>query len=135
MESIDRGARSGVTRRQVWQDFLDWLRPVDQRVSASRHALNSAEFSAVDQGAPVSTALAGGSLAGEGDLTGPAWTGEPTHQSPTSEAAAEFDEDELLEFLAADYDPAFADPAFKEELRDELWALVRERAGMRPKNH
>jgi hypothetical protein len=135
MESLDRGARSGVTRRQFWQGFLDWLRPVEQRVSAYRHASNSAEVSEVDLGAPVSTALAGGALAGGGALTGPAWSGERAHQSFADEPAHEIDEAELLEFLAADHDPVFADPAFKEELRDQLWTLVQERAGMRPKNH
>ena len=135
IRSIDRGARSGVTQRKVWQGFLDWLRPVEQRVSASGHALDSAEVPEIDLGAPVSTALVGGSLTGGGALAEPAWTGERAHQSFADGPAYEIDEDELLEFLAADHDPALADPAFKEELRDQLWTLVQERAGMRPKNH
>lgn len=124
-----------MTRRKIWQGFLDWLRPVEQRVSASRHALNSAEVEQVNPGAPVSTALVRGTLTGGGALTGSGWTGEGALQSFADESAHEFDDDELLEFLAADRDPVSADPAFKEELREELWTLVQERAGMRPKNH
>lgn len=41
------------------------------------------------------------------------------------EIAAEFSTEELLEFLEADQHPVEADPAFRERLREELWALVR----------
>jgi hypothetical protein len=41
------------------------------------------------------------------------------------EIAAEFSTEELLEFLEADQRPVEADPAFRERLREELWALVR----------
>jgi hypothetical protein len=41
------------------------------------------------------------------------------------EIAAEFSTEELLEFLEADQRPTEADPAFRERLREELWALVR----------
>jgi hypothetical protein len=36
---------------------------------------------------------------------------------------------ELREFLAADYVPNQADPAFKENLRKKLWTLVTNRNG------
>ena len=38
-----------------------------------------------------------------------------------------FDPDELREFLAADMMDVPYDPAFKEELRGKLWALIRAR--------
>lgn len=41
------------------------------------------------------------------------------------EIAAEFSTEELLEFLEASQHPVDADPAFRERLREELWALVR----------
>jgi hypothetical protein len=135
MDGIDRGARSGVMRRQVWQDILDWLRPVDHEVSASRHALNPVEASGVDLGAPASAALSGEALAGGGALAGQAWSSERADPSFAEEAAHEIDEAELLEFLSTDHDPVPADPVFREELRDQLWALVQEGAGMRPKDH
>ncbi len=40
-----------------------------------------------------------------------------------------FDPDELREFLSADIMEDPADPAFKEQLRQLLWELVRERYG------
>jgi hypothetical protein len=43
------------------------------------------------------------------------------------EIAAEFATEELKEFLEADTFPAKADPAFREQLRRRLWALVRSR--------
>ena len=45
------------------------------------------------------------------------------------EIAAEFSTEELLEFLEADQHPVEADPAFRERLREELWALVRRQVG------
>ncbi len=42
---------------------------------------------------------------------------------------ADFTPAELREFLAADYVPVQADPAFKETLRKKLWTLVSNRAG------
>lgn len=33
-------------------------------------------------------------------------------------------DEELMEFLAADYEPVEADPEFKRKLRDQLWTLV-----------
>lgn len=43
------------------------------------------------------------------------------------EIAKEFSTEELKEFLEGDLKPASADPAFRERLRQELWALVQER--------
>jgi hypothetical protein len=51
------------------------------------------------------------------------------------EVTSEVDEAELLDFLAADHEPVSADPVFREELRDQLWALIQEGVGMRPKDH
>ena len=51
------------------------------------------------------------------------------------ETAEEFSEGELLEFLEADHDPVSADPEFRENLREQLWALVREGATSLPKDH
>ncbi len=62
-------------------------------------------------------------------------TGERTGWSFADDLECEIDEEELLEFLAADHDPAAADPAFREQLRDQLWALVQEGASMRRKDH
>ncbi|MAG31814.1 MAG: hypothetical protein CL908_13080 [Deltaproteobacteria bacterium] len=44
-------------------------------------------------------------------------------------------EEELLEFLAADLDPAPADPAFREQLREELWDFVQRGGTDRPREH
>ena len=43
------------------------------------------------------------------------------------EISAEFSTEELMDFLAGDARPCDADPAFKEQLRGELWKLVRRR--------
>jgi hypothetical protein len=39
-------------------------------------------------------------------------------------SSSEFSEEELAEFLDAEWHPIEADPKFKEELREELWRLV-----------
>jgi hypothetical protein len=44
-------------------------------------------------------------------------------------------EDELEEFLAADRDPITADPRFREDLRERLWALVQDGVIARLRNH
>jgi hypothetical protein len=49
--------------------------------------------------------------------------------------AAEMDEGDLLEFLAADLDPVPADPMFREDLRERLWSLVQDGVTARPKDH
>jgi len=48
--------------------------------------------------------------------------------------AADYAESDLLDFLAGDLDPVPADPAFREELREQCWSLVQEGA-TRPKDH
>jgi hypothetical protein len=45
------------------------------------------------------------------------------------EIAKEFTTEELKEFLEGDLSPTQADPAFKERLRRELWAMVQQRYG------
>ena len=45
------------------------------------------------------------------------------------DSPADFDPDELREFLSADIMDVPHDPAFKEELREKLWALIRARYG------
>jgi hypothetical protein len=125
MGGFEQGVRDGVTGRQVWQGFMDWLRPVDREASASQHALNPAG---------VSTDLVA-SWTSTDSSTGGTLSGEPAREIFADETAYEIDEDELLDFLAADHDPIPADPVFREQLRDELWALVREGAITRPKDH
>ncbi len=51
------------------------------------------------------------------------------------ETIPESDEAELREFLAGDYDPVTADPAFREQLHDRLWTLIDKGAITRPKDH
>jgi hypothetical protein len=48
-------------------------------------------------------------------------------EQPVSEIAAEFTTEELQEFLEGDLHPVEADPVFKEELRQNLWLMVRRR--------
>ena len=43
--------------------------------------------------------------------------------------------DELREFLEADLFESSADPAFKERLRERLWALVQDRYGPGNERH
>jgi hypothetical protein len=42
------------------------------------------------------------------------------------EIAAEFSTEELAEFLAGDSHPSAARPEFRDQLREELWAIVQE---------
>jgi hypothetical protein len=44
--------------------------------------------------------------------------------SALSEIAAEFTTEELAEFLEADLHPSEARPEFREQLREDLWAMV-----------
>ena len=52
-----------------------------------------------------------------------------------AEEAEETDELELLEFLAADLDPVPADPAFRRQLSELLWDLVRDGRAARTRDH
>lgn len=125
MHGFGRGVRDGVTGRQVWQDFLDWLRRVGREVAASPQPLNRAVISS-DRVEPLISRGAAG--ASSGDLAAIATV-------LADEAEQEIDEVELLEFLAADHDPVQADPEFRERLRDRLWALVQAGAIARPRDH
>jgi hypothetical protein len=59
-----------------------------------------------------------------GDLPGH----DPRRESQVDdEKQSEFSPEELEEFLAADGRPEQADPAFKEALREKLWAALEER--------
>ncbi len=113
--------RDSVTRRPIWQGFLDWLRPSDR-------AINGA----------VSTPTLTRSLSAPAE----SWTSsafvsavERARQEFLDEEAKEIDPDELLDFLAADHDPVSADPVFRDQLRKDLWALVEKGAFRRPQNH
>jgi hypothetical protein len=53
----------------------------------------------------------------------------PEHRAQGNAIDAEFTPAELREFLAADYVPIQADPAFKERLRKKLWTFIRNRTG------
>lgn len=45
----------------------------------------------------------------------------------------DFDPVEFAEFLEADEGPLPIDPGFRERLREQLWAIVRDRASQRPR--
>lgn len=133
MDGVERGVRGSVTRRQVWQGFLDWFRPVDHEVVATTgtgHGVKSTRES-VDLAGPLARtgAFELGAF-GEGGV--PA---DLAKQMFAEEATPEIDEHELHEFLAADQDPVHADPVFREELRDQLWALVQDGVITRPRDH
>jgi len=113
--------RGSVPGRQVWQGFLDWLRPSDRAGGLPAHALGSAHRS-IRPVRPVSS-------------TGLSSTAERAIEMFADEEIKEIDPDELLDFLAADHDPIAADPAFREKLREELWALVEMGAFKRPPDH
>ena len=51
---------------------------------------------------------------------------EARERDGMGEMASEFTMDELHEFLKGDLRPPNANPVFKEQLRDEMWDLVRE---------
>ncbi len=116
-----------MTRRQVWRGFVDWLRPIDDEVSASAPRHTNALSSAIVLGGPSTLSERGTAMSHlPGEMFGGNFAGEVT---------SEVDEAELLDFLAADHEPVSADPVFREELRDQLWALIQEGVGMRPKDH
>lgn len=114
-------------RRQVWQAIRDWFRPDHHEAVTSRYDMRSTGAS-VDLAAPfvLNRTLVADAL-GEGAAPVEAMFGD--------EVTPEIDEYELHEFLAADHDPAPADPAFREALRDQLWALVQDGVITGPKNH
>ena len=56
--------------------------------------------------------------------------GESEHRAQDDAIDAKFTQAELREFLAADYVPIQADPAFKEGLRKKLWTLIQHRPGL-----
>jgi hypothetical protein len=102
--------RGAVTQPRIWQTLLDWFRPVAREASITPQRIQ-APYSAIDRTGPSNESGAEAVLveeAGHGDL---------------------------LEFLAADLDPVPADPVFREELREQLWALVQDGTTARPKGH
>jgi hypothetical protein len=97
--------------REVWRLFLDWFKPTNQEDGHLRSGRS-------DRFQPVSA------------------THSPADPAMNfDETAEEFSEGELLEFLEADLDPVSADPEFRENLREQLWALVQEGATSLPKDH
>jgi hypothetical protein len=53
--------------------------------------------------------------------------------APVDQIAAEYTTEELAEFLEGDLHPNDARPEFREQLREDLWALVQEQAAKRSK--
>jgi len=115
----------------VWQAIRDWFRSDRDEAVTSRYDVRSTGVS-VDLAAPfvLNRALAADAL-GEGGAAAV----EAAEPMFSDEATPEIDEYELHEFLAADHDPAPADPAFREALRDQLWALVQDGVITGPKIH
>lgn len=135
--------------RNVWQGLLKWWNPPAKASSKAEPELESdPDRSKRSQMTPGS----GSTLGGEGSSgwvlremtpTGSALGASvATNESDDSEereinlsprhldvslshsSEAEPTEEELMDFLAADFEPDEADPEFKSKLRDELWALV-----------
>ena len=133
MDGVERGVRGSVTRRQVWQGFLDWFRPVDHEAVATAgtaHGVKSTRAS-IDLAGPLArTGVFESGAFGEGGVPV-----DLAQQMVAEEETPEIDEHELHEFLAADHDPIPADPVFREELRDQLWALVQDGVITRSKDH
>jgi hypothetical protein len=50
-------------------------------------------------------------------------------RGPVREIAAEFTTEELADFLEGDLYPNDARPEFREELREDLWAMVQRQYG------
>lgn len=95
----------------MWRVFLDWFKPADREEG---HL--GSERSNPLQPAPATFSSA-----------------DPVLNF--DETAEEFSEEELREFLEADHDPVSADPEFRKNLREQLWALVQEGATSLPKDH
>lgn len=117
----ERGMRDSVTRRPVWQGFLDWLRASDRATDGAV----SAPTLVRSLSAPSEAWTSSGFLS----------TVERARQEFLDEEGKEIDPDELLDFLAADHDPVPVDPVFRDRLRKDLWALVEKGAVRRPPRH
>ena len=122
--------------RSVWQGLLDWWDPARARQEGLKGLGAGAALPSQDSltapprrasqhaPAPESVPSAPGVISDVRDgwiqrsLSPPrAAEGEPT-------ACDDATEEELLEFLSADYASTQADPEFKRKLREQLWALV-----------
>jgi hypothetical protein len=100
---------------------MDWVRPSNREGHLPLHAVGSS----IGSPCPVASSPVVGFVS-EADRA---------REFFAEEEQYEIDPDELLEFLAADHDPVAADPVFRDQLRDELWALVESGGVTRPRNH
>ena len=119
-----------MARGRVWQGFLAWWRSPEVSVSPSRAvplaglrpAAAVAELSWSSAGLASSEGWRPHALALDPDPLGFAEEGE-------------FSDAELREFMAGDLDPIEADPGFREQLRDQLWAMVKDGELGRRRDH
>lgn len=126
--------------RSLWQGLLDWWKPVIATSSkldetgvergdtpparSARHLIDvsapapAADAEDVTNGSVTDASDDSDETAAVADLA------RVIQMSP--EVASEIDaaDEELLEFLAADYAPVEADPEFKRKLREQLWTLL-----------
>lgn len=120
-------------RGRVWQGIRGWFRSGDRASDRGRVRPASPGGLSVVGVAPDAIPARGLALRaarerrGARDLAPPDLPFEPTGEMEgvvAIDCASLSEERELLDFLAADIDPVAADPAFRERLREELWAMV-----------
>lgn len=113
-----------MARGRVWQGIRDWFRPLDRahRSSSPREETGDARSDHARIHGRQATLARIESEGGAQVIPFPrSPTGEAVLADPAFSPAADA---ELLDFLAADFDPVPADPAFRDRLRDELWEMV-----------
>jgi len=124
-----------VPRGRCWRglvEWVEWWRPAERSRSRS-------QASADDEGASGSERSADGLhwlRSFESGYAQPA--SESTLLDPRMDSwvnDGESTEAELAEFLACDLEATEADPRFREELREQLWALVEQGELLRRRDH
>lgn len=104
--------------RKRWQGLSGWWRAASSDTAADDRAKES-----TDRVRDASAETSSYSVTQSADA-------ENVSESPSTRSRKpeprDFDstDPELLEFLAADIEPAAADPEFKRKLRDQLWTLI-----------
>ena len=115
----------------VWQGIRDWFRPVEHasQSTTGRPVVPSAASEPRTEGNVIHTRdWTRAALDGDADPSNVipfprSGAGEAVIDS-ISDTSDTSDQQELLDFLAADVNPVPADPGFRERLREELWEMV-----------
>ena len=122
-----------VARGRCWRGLVQWWKPSQRSRSLDDAAAGHEETSSTDRSSDSVHWLMRSFESGYSAPAAETLVPDPRMDSWVSDC--ESTEAELAEFLACDLESTEADPRFREELREQLWALVEEGELLRRRDH